>query len=82
VLGGLISVATYAVTLSLLLSLPVWEASAGGFPALNGTGSFLLKDAVLFAASVAVLGQSLTAVARLGDGTAGRESNARAKSQQ
>ena len=68
VLGGLMSVATYAVTLSLMLSLPIWEGSAGGFPALNGIGAFLLKDAVLLAASVAVLGESLSAAAR---GTAG-----------
>jgi uncharacterized membrane protein YkgB len=64
ILGGLMSVATFATTLSLMLSLPIWEASAGGFPALNGIGAFLLKDAVLLAASIAVLAESLSAAAR------------------
>ena len=41
ILGGLMSVATFAITLSLMLSLPIWEGSAGGFPALNGIGAFL-----------------------------------------
>lgn len=53
--GALLSVATFAVTSSLLLTSPgVFEASVGA-PALGGLGAFLLKDLVLLAASVALL---------------------------
>lgn len=63
VVGGLLAVATFAITVSLLLFLPgVWEASAGGFPAISGTGGFLLKDAVLFAASYLCLVESVEAL--------------------
>ena len=51
VAGGALAMVTFAITVSLFLFLPgVFEASAGGFPAISGTGGFLLKDAVLFAA--------------------------------
>jgi uncharacterized membrane protein YkgB len=36
-----------------------WAASAGGFPAMTGTGAFLMKDVVLLAASVYLLKQDL-----------------------
>jgi uncharacterized membrane protein YkgB len=34
-----------------------WAASAGGFPAMAGNVPFLMKDVVLFAASVYLLKQ-------------------------
>ncbi|MDU0353390.1 DUF417 family protein [Paraglaciecola aquimarina] len=60
--GSLAAIATFALTSSLLLTAPVWEASLGGFPALNVVpGQFLVKDLVLLAASVVLLGKALTA---------------------
>ena len=49
----------------MLFALPVWEASLGGFPALNGAGQFLIKDIALLGIALTVLGESL---ARLLDG--------------
>lgn len=64
-LGGVLAIATFLTTVTLFLFLPgVWEASAGGFPAISGTGGFLLKDAVLFAASYLCLAESLEAARR------------------
>ena len=53
-LGALMSVATYLITLTFFVTTPgVAEASAGGFPAISAApGQFLLKDAVLLAASL------------------------------
>jgi uncharacterized membrane protein YkgB len=52
-LGGILTLITFAITVSLFFFIPgVFEASAGGFPAISGTGGFLLKDAVLFAAGL------------------------------
>ncbi|GGF15410.1 YkgB family protein (plasmid) [Alteromonas macleodii] len=60
VIGSVAAIATFAVTSSFLLSAPVWEASLGGFPALNVVpGQFLLKDIVLLAAAISLLGKSL-----------------------
>jgi uncharacterized membrane protein YkgB len=39
--------------------LPGWEQSLGGFPALSGSGGFLLKDTVLLGAALFTLGDSL-----------------------
>jgi uncharacterized membrane protein YkgB len=51
--GGVLTLVTFAITVTLFFVLPgVFEASAGGFPAISGTGGFLLKDAVLFAAGL------------------------------
>lgn len=59
--GSLAAIATFAVTLSFLFTAPVWEASLGGFPALSVVpGQFLLKDVVLLAAAVALLGKALS----------------------
>jgi uncharacterized membrane protein YkgB len=59
--GALAAVVTFAVTLSFLFSAPGWEVSLGGFPALSVVpGQFLLKDAVLLAASVSLLGHALS----------------------
>lgn len=47
---------TYLTTASLLLTTPGgWEASAGGFPAMGGATSFLIKDLVLMAGSLVLL---------------------------
>ena len=62
IVGSLGAIATFAVTSSLLLTAPVWEASLGGFPALNVVpGQFLVKDLVLLAGSVVLLGKALNA---------------------
>lgn len=57
------SALTFMTTLTMILSTPSgWEASAGGFPAMSGTTSFLVKDLVLLAASLILLKQSLLAI--------------------
>lgn len=60
-LGAAMSTVTYLLTLSFLLSTPgVAEAMAGGFPAISAVpGQFLLKDLVLLAASLCLLGASV-----------------------
>ncbi len=61
VLGSLGAVITFAVTLSFIFTAPGWEASLGGFPALSVVpGQFLLKDIVLLAVAVLLLGKALT----------------------
>lgn len=60
ILGALAAIATFSITLTFLFSAPGWEASLGGFPALSVVpGQFLLKDLVLLAASVSLLGNAL-----------------------
>ena len=60
VIGALGAIATFTVTLTFLFSAPGWEASLGGFPALSVVpGQFLLKDTVLLAASISLLGRAL-----------------------
>jgi reactive chlorine resistance protein C len=65
-LGAAMSCATYAITLSFMLSTPgVAAAAAGGFPAISGDiGQFLLKDLVLLAASVCLLLKSIEPATR------------------
>ena len=60
VVGGALGGLTFLVTTSLLLALPVWEPSLGGFPALGAAGQFLIKDVALLGISLVVLGESLT----------------------
>ena len=60
-IGSVLAVFTFLATLTFLFSLPGWEKSLGGFPALSGSGGFLLKDIVLLGASLWTLGDSLTA---------------------
>jgi uncharacterized membrane protein YkgB len=62
--GSCLAILTFLATLTFLFSLPGWEKSLGGFPALSGSGGFLLKDSVLFGASVWSLGEALTAIKR------------------
>ncbi len=60
IIGTAAATVTFAVTLSFLFSAPGWEQSLGGFPALSVVpGQFLLKDVVLLAASIALLGRAL-----------------------
>lgn len=61
VVGALAAIATFALTLSFLFTAPGWEASLGGFPALSVVpGQFLLKDIVLLAAAISLLGRALS----------------------
>src|SRR4029079_7138391 len=57
--GSALAVVTFLMTLTFLFSLPGWERSLGGFPALSGSGGFLLKDLVLLGAALFTLGESL-----------------------
>lgn len=59
-IGSVLAVLTFLATLTFLFSLPGWEQSLGGFPALSGSGGFLLKDIVLLGAALFTLGDSLT----------------------
>ena len=59
-IGSVLAVCTFLATLTFLFSLPGWEKSLGGFPALSGSGAFLLKDVVLLGASLWTLGESLS----------------------
>ena len=59
--GAIAAIITFTVTLSFLFTAPGWEASLGGFPALSVVpGQFLLKDVVLLAASVSLLGRAVS----------------------
>ena len=67
-LGSALAVIMFVTTLSFLFSLPGWEPSLGGFPALSSAGGFLLKDAVLLGTAIWSLGESLSAVNSQADG--------------
>ena len=58
-IGSVVAVFTFLTTLTFLFSLPGWEKSLDGFPALSGSGGFLLKDIVLLGAALFTLGDSL-----------------------
>jgi uncharacterized membrane protein YkgB len=58
-IGGALGALTFATTISTLLALPIWEASAGGFPFLDPLGSFLIKDVALLGVSLVVFGEGL-----------------------
>src|SRR5262249_7909038 len=66
VLGSALAVGMFFTALSFLATTPgVWEASAGGFPALSGKpGQFLIKDLALLGISLWSLGESWTASRR------------------
>jgi uncharacterized membrane protein YkgB len=60
--GSLLAIGLFATTFSMLFTTPGWEPTLG-FPALSAMpGQFLLKDIVLFGASVWSLGESLKAI--------------------
>ncbi len=60
--GGVMGMFAFFTTVTLFFFLPgmkLFEASAGGFPAIGGMGPFLLKDVVLFSACLACVADSL-----------------------
>ena len=63
--GSGLAVGMFLTTLSFMVTTPgVWEASAGGFPALSVVpGQFLAKDFVLFGAAVRLFGDDCRALA-------------------
>jgi uncharacterized membrane protein YkgB len=48
----------------LILSTPSALLFTHGFPALGGTGQFLIKDVVLLGASISIAGQALALLRR------------------
>lgn len=52
-LGGLMGMATFLVTLSFSFGVPLWEEGYG-FPFMGSTAQFLFKDAVLLAGCLAL----------------------------
>jgi uncharacterized membrane protein YkgB len=60
ILGAILSIGTFIKTVSIIPFMPDgWAASAGGFPAMTGNVSFLMKDVVLLAVSVYLLKQDV-----------------------
>lgn len=60
VFGASAAVTIFAVTSSFLFTAPIAEASLGGLPAISVVpGQFLLKDLVLLAAALSLLGKAL-----------------------
>jgi reactive chlorine resistance protein C len=59
VLGGLLATVLFIGSTSIMLAVPIWEADSGGFPWLNPTGSFLIKDVALLGVSITVFGEGL-----------------------
>lgn len=57
--GSIGAVFTFLATISFLFSTPGAILLVHGFPALGGTGQFLIKDVVLLGASVALAGEAL-----------------------
>jgi len=57
--GSLLAIGMFLTTISFLFTLPGWEASLGGFPAVSGSGGFLLKDLILLSVAVWSLGEAL-----------------------
>src|SRR6476660_4948914 len=57
------SCVSFIATITIIPFMPDgWAASAGGFPAMTGNVPFLMKDVVLFAASVYLLKQDVVRV--------------------
>ena len=67
-LGSALAIGMFLTTLSFLITTPgVWEASAGGFPALSGKpGQFLIKDLALLGISLWTFGEAWRASERRG----------------
>ena len=60
ILGALGSSVTFMTTITIIPFMPDgWDAAAGGFPAMTGNVPFLMKDMVLFTASVYLLKQDV-----------------------
>jgi uncharacterized membrane protein YkgB len=66
VVGSVLAVGMFLTTLSFLVTTPgVWEASAGGFPALSALpGQLLIKDLALLGISLWTLGEAWKASER------------------
>jgi len=63
-IGGFLSAGLFVTTLSFMLTTPGAIEPSLGFPAISvAPGQFLLKDIGLLAASILVLGHSLSAIA-------------------
>jgi reactive chlorine resistance protein C len=62
VAGGAVGALTFLLTASILFAVPIWEPASGGFPWLNDTGTFLIKDVALLGISLFVLGEGLDRV--------------------
>ena len=63
ILGALGSCVTFIMTITIIPFMPDgWAASAGGFPAMTEHVAFLMKDIVLFSASVYLLRQDVMRV--------------------
>jgi uncharacterized membrane protein YkgB len=63
ILGALGSCVTFIMTITIIPFMPDgWNASAGGFPAMQGNVAFLMKDLVLFAVSLYLLKQDVARV--------------------
>jgi uncharacterized membrane protein YkgB len=63
ILGALGSCVTFIMTITIIPFMSDgWNASAGGFPAMQGNVAFLMKDLVLFAVSVYLLKQDVVRV--------------------
>ena len=64
ILGAAGSCVTFVMTITIMPFMPdAWNAAAGGFPAMQGNEAFLMKDLVLFAASLYLLKQDIERVA-------------------
>lgn len=63
-LAGVGCVITFVLTVSFILSTPGALVFTHGFPALGGTGQFLVKDVVLLGASISIAGRALAALRR------------------
>lgn len=62
-IGGILSAGLFVTTLSFMLSTPLVIEPVLGFPAISVVpGQFLLKDIGLLAASIVVIGNSLSAI--------------------
>lgn len=64
-IGGLLSMGLFFTTLSFMFTTPGVIVTDLGFPAISvAPGQFLLKDIGLFAASLFIVGNSLSAMAK------------------
>ena len=62
--GAALAIGTFAITISMIFSLPSWEATLG-FPVLTVMpGQFLLKDVLFLGAAVWLFGDALKHIAR------------------
>jgi len=57
--GGFLAAGTFAVTVSTMCALPIWEASLGGFPYVGMLGQFLIKDVALLGVSLCIFAEGL-----------------------